>query len=338
MDGNSFGPAFAAAFIGTVKVFAMILAGFVFVRREWIEAASLRALGQIVALLTLPCLVFYRFATRFDPRDLPGWWHFMLIGAAITLGGLGLGKLLSLRHRDNDEATMLVGFQNSGFFVLPMLQAMLPASEFPRASLLLFVLIIPFNASLWLAGSYLLLRQSAFDWRTVLTPTFVSTIGSVALFGLFHDALHHFDSSLMWQILFGDARVAGSVGALQLLGDLTVPLATFTLGGTIATNLRGPIMRMNYKRAALEVTVVKMLLCPLLGFLLTRLFVAPVSAGGDVVVWVLLMLEFAAPPAINTPVFAAQNNYEMRYIPVACLLCYLAGLITVPLWIALVLH
>lgn len=337
-DGNSFGPAFEAAFIGTLKVFAMMLAGFVFVRRDWIEAASLRSLGQIVALLTLPCLVFYRFATRFDPQELPGWWLWTLIGAAITVAGLALGKVLSLRHRDNDEATMLVGFQNAGFFVLPMLQAMLPAREFPRASLLLFVLIIPFNASLWLAGSYFLLRKTGFDWRTILTPTLVSTLGSVAIFGLWHDALHGFDRSLAWQVLFGDPRVVGSVGALQLLGDLTVPLATFTLGGTIATNLRGPLSQMNYKRATLEVTVVKMLLCPLLGLAITRLFLAPVSAGGDAVLWVLLMLEFAAPPAINTPVFATQNGYEMRYIPTACLLCYLVGLLTVPFWVALVLH
>jgi len=55
-------------------------------------------------------------------------------------------------------------------------------------------------------------------------------------------------------------------------------------------------------------------------------------------VWVLLMLEFAAPPAINVPVFARQHEYEMRLIPNACLVCYALGLVTVPLWVALALR
>lgn len=338
MDWSSFGPSFESAFIGTLKVFAMGFAGWLFLRRGWIGEDGLKTLGQLVALLTLPCQIFYRFATRFDPQQMPDWWKYALVGGAITGFGMVLGKLITLRHRDNDEATMLVGFQNAGFFVLPMLQALLPAADFPRASLLLFVLIIPFNASLWLAGNYLLLRKKTFDPRTILTPTFVATVGSVLLFGLFHDGLHRWDNSALWQVLIGEDRPGGAVGALQLIGDLTVPLATLTLGGSIAVNFRGRIGDMQFKRASIEVALMKMVLYPLLGFCLLRMNLEPVSRGGDLVVWVLLMLEFAAPPAVNTAVFAQQNGYAMRYIPAACLLCYVVGLLTVPFWMALVMR
>ena len=330
---NEFSAAFGVALSGTLKVFAMGFCGWWFVRRGWLPASTLQPLGQLIAFLTLPCLIFYRFATRFDPQEFPDWPKYALIGGAITGVGLLLGRLISLRHRDNNEATMMIGFQNAGFFVLPMLQAILPADQFPRASLLLFVLIIPFNALLWLAGSQLLLGKSGLSARVVFTPPFCATIGSVLLFSLGHDFLHQFDNSLPWHVMFGDEK---SVGAVQLIGDLTVPLATIVLGASIGADLQGKLSELQWKRATLEVMFVKMLLYPFIGWLVMRAFLPPISQGGDTVIWVLLMLEFASPPAINVPVFARQHDYQMRYIPAACLLSYGVGMLTIPFWIALI--
>jgi predicted permease len=337
-EWSSFVPAFETAFAGTLKVFVMGFAGFWFLRRQWLSEDGLKTLGLLVALLTLPCQILHRFATRFDPAEFSDWWKYALMGAAVTGVGLLLGRLISARHHDNNEATMLVGFQNAGFFVLPMLQAILPPAQFPRAALLLFVFVIPFNASLWACGSYFLLRKTSFNAALLLTPTFISTIGSVALFGLFHDFLHQFDSSMVWHILFGETKTNGAVGAIQLIGDLTVPLATITLGGSIALNMPKQFSHLTYKRATIEVAFIKMLLYPLLGYFLLRAFLPPVSAGGDLVVWVLLMLQFAAPPAVNTGVFASQHGYSMRYIPIASLVCYVLGLLTVPFWVALAMR
>lgn len=334
---SNFSSAFLVALAGTLKVFAMAGAGFWFVRRGWLPESALQSMGALIALLTLPCQIVHRFATRFDPAQFPAWPLYALIGGAITLGGLLLGSFISRRHDDNNEASMLVGFQNAGFFVLPMLQAILPPQEFPRASILLFVVIAPFNAALWLCGSRLLLHRRGFDPRVILTPTFCATVGSLLLFGLFHDALHTLDKTMAWQILFGNSQPNGSVGAAQLIGDITVPLATLVLGASIGVSLRGSLSQVRFKRAIGEIALAKMIAWPLLGFVILRQFLPGVGSGGDRVVWVLLMLEFAAPPAINIPVFARQHEYEMRLIPNACLVCYALGLITVPLWIALAL-
>jgi predicted permease len=337
----AFAGAFATVLAGTLKVFAMGAAGFVLIRRGWLPESALQPLGILIAILTLPCQILHRFATRFDPEAFPTWPLYALAGAAITGAGLLLGGLISRRRGDNNEAAMLVGFQNAGFFVLPMLQAILPPREFERASILLFVLVVPFNASLWLFGSRLLLNKKGFDPKVILTPTLCATLGSLFVFGLFHDAAHRFDTSMPWQILFGDSAGgsgSGSVGAVQLVGDLTVPLATIVLGASIATSLRGKLSEIRFKRAIAEIAVAKMIAYPLLGYVLLRWILPPVGSGGDRAVWVLLMLEFAAPPAINIPVFARQHGYEMRLIPTACLVCYALGLLTVPLWVALALR
>jgi predicted permease len=339
IDWNTFWPSFQAALIGTLKVFVMGMAGFLFLRKGWLGAEGMQVLGRFVALLTLPCLVFYRFATRFDPATFPGWWKFAVIGLLITAGCLALGKLLALRHGNNDEATLLIGFQNAGFFVLPMLQALLPDKEFSRGALLLFVLLIPFNASLWFFGSWFLLHKKTFSAKVLLTPPFCATLVSVFLYGFFHTWLHQFDHTVTMRVLLGDATPGGDVGAIQLIGDLTVPLATILLGASIANSLRGPITDLPGKRAALEVTFVKMMLCPMIGYIIL-LWLSSHSHWidfNDPVIQLLIMLQFASPPAIALSVFAQQNDYQMKFIPLACLMSYLVCLFTVPFWVALVL-
>jgi predicted permease len=332
IEWQTFWPSFWTALVATLKVFAIGSAGFVLVRRGWIGEDGMKTLGQLVALLTMPCLIFYRFATSFDPSEQTDWWQYTLLGAGITIFGLLLGKVVAWRHDGNDEATMLIGFQNAGFFVLPMLQTLLPRhDDLERASLLLFVMIIPFNASVWLAGNWFLLKRRDFNPRTILTPTFVATIGSLLLYGTIHDWMHRWDNTMLMQVLLGYPNTEQHSGALQQIGDLTVPLATITLGGSIAMSLRG---RLEYKRAALEVALARLVVAPLVGYAVLRWWLKI----DDYPVALLVMLQFAAPPAIALAVFAQQYGYRMRLIPAASLLCYILCLLTVPFFVALVPH
>jgi len=338
IDPIEFWQSFGVALIGTLKVFAMGLTGFFFVRKGWLDSAGMQVLGRLIAWLTMPCLIIYRFATQFNPEEFPGWWKFAVIGAAITIGGLLLGKIVALRHENNNEATMLVGFQNSGFFVLPMLQALLPPSEYTRASLMLFVLIIPFNASTWFCGSWLLLRKKAFNIETIFTPPFCATIFAVTFYGFFHNWVHGFNETIPLQVLFGDTTRPGDVGAMQLIGDLTVPLATILLGASIADALRGPVASFEGKRAALEVTLVKMVVYPAIGYGILR-FVGGMPGmeyWNDPTIQVLVMLQFASPPAVALSVFSNQHGYVMKFIPLACFISYIVCLVTVPFFVALV--
>ena len=278
----------------------------------------------MVSFLTLPCLIFYRIATRFDPHTMPDWWKFVLIGTGITVFGLAMGKILGARW-NNDEATMLVGFQNAGFFVLPMLESLLPHADYERGSLLLFMIVVPFNASLWTIGSYLLLHKREFNPASWLTPPFIATASSLVIFGAFHGFAHRFDGGFGYKLLFGDEV---STGAVQQIGDLTVPLATLTLGGSIAANVRG---RFTYRRAVVETTLMRLIIVPFIGYFVVRTWFA-----ADYVVALLLMLQFASPPAVALAVFGQQNRLEMKLIPATCLLSYILCLLTVPFWVALV--
>jgi predicted permease len=329
--------AFSAAAIATAKVFAMGAVGFFAVWRCWVSDEGLKAISALVASITLPCLIFYRFALQFDPQEFPGWWKLTLLGAAMQVGAVIIGKIVSSRSK-NHEMTLLIGYQNAGFFVLPMLQALLPSEEFGRAALMLFVFIIFFNASLWTAGSWFLLRKRELDFHSLfLRPPTVATAASLLIFGVFHDFSHQFDAHFAFQILLGKIGATGSApGVLQLIGDLTVPLATLVLGGAIAQMMRGGLANVSGKRAALEIAAWKLGILPLIGYLLLR-FWPNSGLENDPTLRLLLMLQFAAPPAVNIAVFCQQHNFPMRLTPTACLVCYLLCIVTVPFWVALVM-
>lgn len=334
---DSFGPSFWLAALATAKVFAVGLAGFTLIRLRILSERGLRVIGQLVALLTMPCLVIYRFATSFDPAAIPGWWIFAVIGVAISFFGMGLGKILAWRY-SNEEATMLIGFQNAGYFVLPMLAALLPNDQYVKTSLLLFVLVIPFNSMLWFFGSVLLLRKPGWNPSTIFTPPFVATLFSLIVYGLGHHWIHQFDGSFLIQVLFGSRSAAigsaASIGAMQQIGDLTIPLAMLVLGGAIAANVQG---RIEFKRAVAATTLMKLVIMPILGYVILR-FAMGHPTPQNTAIYVLLMLQFCAPPGTNLTIFSQQYGYKMRLIPAVCLASYILCLATVPFFVALVLR
>lgn len=327
------GAAFVAALSATLKVFLMGAAGYFVVWRGLLQPAGVSALAALVANLTLPCLIFHRFAIQFDPAQFPNWWVLALAGVALQCAQIGLGWLLSRRlspAQGRDEMTMLLGFQNSGFFVLPMLQGLLPAAEFNRAAIFLFVFIIFFNGSLWPAGNRVLLKVGAFDWkRILLAPPTLWTIIALVVFGLFHQQTLGFRDSLLWRSMIG----VDAPGAIQLIGDTTIPLATLVLGATVAQTIRA--RNFANPRFAAEIAFWKLAIWPLVGLAIIKFWPGPLF--DDRVLRLLIMLEFSVPVATNIAVFCQQHDYPMKLTPAASLACYALCVITIPFWVALVL-
>ncbi|RYX84160.1 hypothetical protein EON83_11665 [bacterium] len=328
------GGAFELALSATGKVFLMGVAGYFLIAKGVLKEDSLKAFSGLVAFLTLPCLILSRFSEQFDPQKYPYWWVLVLAGAALQVAQTALGWLVSRRYREDQgraEMIMLIGFQNSGFFVLPMLQGLVPREEFGHAAILLFLFIIFFNASFWPVGTRVLLRQRGFDLKAALmAPPTLATLVSLIVFGFFPGASHAFRETLIGGMLFGSR----SPGALTLLGDLTVPLATLVLGGTIGQVSSRGLAGFGISAASLEVTLWKLVVIPACGWLLIHFFP---SIFADRSLRLLTMLEFAAPVAMNVAIFCQQYQIPMKLTPVASLLCYALCLLTVPFWCALVI-
>ncbi len=332
--------AFLAAFTATTKVFLIGFAGFWLIWRKIITIETFAGVSAIVGNLTLPCMIFHRFAVQFDPHTFPLWWVMALVGVGMQLFQIALGWLASRRHhkeKGRDEMWFLLSYQNAGFFVLPMLQALLPAPEFDRAAVWLFVLIMFFNASLWPVGMRIMFKKKGFDPQYLLKlPPTLWTIIALVVFGAFHEQTMALRGSMIWQILIGSASGTGSPGVVKLLGDLTVPLATLVLGGTVAKTASMGIKGFSNKTAALEVNIWKLVVLPALGWAIIHFWPTPMFQN-DQMLRLLVMLEFAAPVAVQVSVFCAQYGYPTRLVPAASVLSYTLCIVTVPFWVALVL-
>ncbi len=328
------GGAFELALSATGKVFLMGVAGYLLLACGVLGEEALGAFSALVANLTLPCLILARFAEQFDTHALPFWWVLVLAGAGLQFGQMAIGWLVSRHYAVENgraEVVMLLTFQNSGFFVLPMLQGLLPRAEFGRAAVLMFLFIIFFNASFWPVGTRVLLGERGFDWkRTLLAPTTLATLVALVAFGPLHAWAHAWMVTLPGVMLFGGR----SPGALQLLGDLTTPLATLVLGGTIGQTAARGWAHFSGKTAALEVSFWKLLVFPAVGWLLIHLLP---GLFAERALRLMVMLQFAAPVAMNVAIFCQQHRLPMRVTPAACLATYALCLLTVPFWCALVM-
>ncbi len=326
------GGAFELALSATGKVFLMGVAGYLLISYGVLKDEALSAFSGLVAYLTLPCLILSSFSAQFDTHTLPYWWQLVLAGAALQGVQIGLGWLVSRRYKEGrQEMIMLIGFQNSGFFVLPMLQGLVPSSEFGHASVLLFLFIIFFNASFWPVGMRVLLHQRGFDLkRILLAPPTLATFVALVLFGLIPGPAHAFQKTLLGGMLFG----TDSPGALALLGNLTVPLATLVLGGTIGQVSSRGLSGFGLNAATLEIALWKLILIPAVGYAIIHFLPGLFT---DRSLRLLVMLEFAAPMAMNVAIFCQQYKIPMKLTPVSCLFCYALCLLTVPFWCALVL-
>lgn len=115
---------------------------------------------------------------------------------------------------------------------------------------------------------------------------------------------------------------------LKLLGSMGLPLALLMIGATLRLGeVRG-------RWEPLCATVLgKLVLCPLIVWLLLRLFYA---GAAPIVVGVVVVLS-AMPTAVASYVIARQAQVEESFVSAVLVVSTLASVVTVPVWLYVVL-
>ena len=71
---------FWATFLAVLKVFLIIFAAGILVRKNVINQGQIKALAGVTIKLFLPCLIFSSIITTFEPGALKLWWVLPLMG------------------------------------------------------------------------------------------------------------------------------------------------------------------------------------------------------------------------------------------------------------------
>lgn len=265
-------------------IFLVIGAGFAAVRAGYVPAVGLRVLGDFVIRVALPALILASFArTPLAQIIRPGYV------AGYALGSLGTFALAILVGRQGfglplDRAAVLglgMAASNSGFMGYPVAQGIFgaePAGLFLAQCMIVEnLLILPLGTSLQGGGG---------AWST-LRATVAGMIRNPIVIALAAGLV----------LSAARVRLPGEVlGALDLLRQVSAPLALFVLGGTLAALPLGGMLG-----PALGVTAGKLVLHPVL------VFAAMTLVGADPGLRAAATL-FAAMPMLTIFPLLAQRT------------------------------
>ncbi len=299
-----------------MQIFLLGAIGYFLVKKKIVSDEGLDSLSRLTIDVVLPLLIFYQLARDFSFQRYPLWWMFPLLSLAITAAGMaigaGFGWFLNEKTR-RMQFLNLVGFQNSGYLPLALFAALVPVQSRDTMFIYLFLFLIGFNVLVFSVGAYLLAFSKAkaarFEIAGLISPPVAATLIGllVVAFGL-------------------NTMIPGAVmKPLKMVGDCTLPLALFVVGGNLA-QIR---LRAVDTKAIVLLIFAKLILLPVLGLWLVFALKVPRLIG------LLILVECAVPSATNLSVLVRHHKTEDVLISQGIFYSHIASLITIPLFLSL---
>jgi predicted permease len=183
---------------------------------------------------------------------------------------------------------------------------------------------------IWSIGKYMTTAapEDRFRWKDALNPPMIWAV--IALFMVF--------TGLRDVLMPGGHVPADStegsvvdvfIGTIKLLGDATIPIALFILGGVLGS-IR--IRLKNLRWDVIKVTFIKFVLLPSFTFLILLLTGLQHSHP---LLATFFIIESAAPPAIVIILQVNRYGGDEQKLGSMLLVTYLICLIALPFWLAL---
>ena len=310
-----FSAVFSQTFGAVLKVFIIILAAGLLVRRRIITQDQIKGLSVVTVNVFLPCLIFSNIIDNFRPDNFAYWWTLPLAAAATILLGALLGALVFLRKLPAKKNMLaLASVQNAGYLILPVGSALFCPADFERFATYCFLYILAVNPLLWSIAKYLVTSQAneKITFRSLVTPPLLANIFALLL------------------VFTGAHRLVPGVvtSSADLLGQATVPVANFILGavlGSISLKIKP------YFFDALKTLFIKLIAIPLISILVLYLFDLQTK---DPLMAKFLVLQASAAPATGLILQLRKYGGDEQKISNIMLLHYIACIFLMPMWMA----
>lgn len=220
---------FYTVFLAVLQLLAYAVVPFLLMRLRKLNEASIKTLVTVLLYICQPCLAVYSFQkatvlvcdgkVSLEDMILKGVWG-LVLSVVLQLAFLGLSYFVLRKKQGLAENRIFViasVLANSGFFGLPLLEAVL-GEEHPEVVMYTAIFSLVMNAMCWTVISAILTRDTRFISlkKLLLNP---NTIAGVISIGL-----------LCLQTLIP----AGLFDMISLLGRFSTPLCMFILGMRLA--------------------------------------------------------------------------------------------------------
>lgn len=300
--------------LAVTQIFLLAAIGYLLVKKNFLGTDGLNSLSRLVIEITLPILIFSQLVKDFSFRLYPDWWIFPLMGIAVTAAGLlvGVGFMGFIRGTQYKlQFLSLIAFQNSGYLPLALVAALLPKDKVDSMFIYIFLFLLGFNIVMWSLGVYMLSfhQNKRFELGSLFSPPVIATLFSLIVIFL------GLDKFLPLVVL----------RPLKTVGDCTLPLAMFVVGG----NLAEIHLRHTDKKAVFFMTLAKLIILPVLGLVVMMKFKLSELMG------LLILIELAMPPATSLAVITRHYKKEDLLISQGVFFGHVASLITIPIFLSL---
>ena len=320
--------AFGTTFFSMIKIFFIVLIAGACVRRNIISQEHLSGLSTATVDVFLPCLILTNILFGLKPDELTIWWVLPIVAIVMSVFGLGIVALFFIRELPEKMNMLPIGFvQNSGYLVLPIGAVLFP-EQFELFSVYVFLYILGQNPIMWSVGKYMTTSDpnAKVEWKGLITPPLVSIVVSlVIVFTGIRDLIIVAPEKMD---LFRKI-VRGLLDAIQLIGEATVPVALFVLGGMLG----GITLKIRpYLWDTVRLIIVKFILIPV--FTLTGLCYFHLGETHPLMA-VCLVIQAAAAPAVAIMLQIKRYGGDEQKVGSILLVTYVVCLVMLPIWVAI---
>ena len=293
-------------------LFLVILVGFIAKKRGMINDEVSQKLSGLLLYVTMPFMIIVSFHVEFSVQMLRDAGIVFILGIAAHVFSIILGKLLFYKFPGNINRIMRFAavFSNCAFMGFPVIDGLFGRDGIFFASMYIAV----FHIFIWTYGIGLF--TGGFDFRdakkmlkSLINPGIVSVAAGLVVF--------------VFQIKLPDPLFQ----ALDMVGGMTTPISMMVVGALLAD---ADFKKVMFKWHLYYGVLVRLLLIPLLVFLVLRLFAIPPMLLGITVVLT------AMPVAVNTAIFAEKYGGDAALASQYIVLSTALSIITIPAIILLI--
>jgi predicted permease len=308
---TAFGEAFAA-----LSQLAIIVGVSWFLRRKNLFSEEMiSGMTRGVVYCFLPCLIFNKVSTGFDPIQMPFWWWIPLSALVMQAVGLGLTLLLNLGSFRKQPDLIPLGFMQNANFLSIAVGGVIAPGRFDEWAIYTFLYVLVFNPLLWSLGKYWISHdgKTPFQWKSLLTPPFIACIAGIlsATSGL--------------SVWVPDPVMA----ATGMLGSAAVPLSMIILGATLAST---KIQIGSHGELISKSFVTKLLIMPAIVLVALLYIDLPPEMELLGLFWIL---QGAYPQASNMILQVRTWGGQLERLCAVLVVCYLGCFITLPTWVGI---
>lgn len=330
---------FSALLLSSEVVGKLLLvagAGFFFARRRLISEEGVRGLSRILIDFIVPCALSMSMVKGWNAEGLAMMSPLLLLPplwvGATALITLTFFRLFPANTLVADRVSASVAsIPNSFYIPFPIIYALTDPADHVMGAMLVGAAVLAINPLQWTLGVWLVMGGEAEKrhWREsllhILNGPVIGVIAGVILAQfpvVVSAAKEEPGSPIVLRTLFSAMTLAG-----QAMGPMAMILIGALMGST-------PVRKVVSLRGLLPVLLFRFLIVPGI----TWLLITSGQIPGGKLVWLVLLVEASAPPAMNLAVAARRYDGDWETTSGLLLVSNLFALITLPLWIAVALR